>query len=234
MAYDKAVDSVKLEAALMATADSIRGKTGSSAALNWNDTTGFAADVNSIDISSQSKTVTPSAGGQTVVPDNGYKYLDKVTVEGDSNLAAENIAEGVSIFGVEGTLAAGTRFVEGSFSGKYLTTYTCSELPFKPSRLIFFSPENYNSNRGSSNYVLALLLSLDTGSPMPDRSCIMHKNLGGSDDSRYYCKPTYVDYSPYLTITMTDNGFTIAKNSSTSAYVYLTYITTTVYWIAFE
>lgn len=51
----------------------------------------------------QSKTVMPSDTTQIVTPDSGYDGLYQVIVDGDSNLVAENIAEGVSIFGVVGT-----------------------------------------------------------------------------------------------------------------------------------
>lgn len=51
----------------------------------------------------QEKTVTPSSVAQEIVADNGYNGLSKVAVNGDANLVATNIVEGVSIFGVTGT-----------------------------------------------------------------------------------------------------------------------------------
>lgn len=59
------------------------------------------------------KTVTPGTTNQTAVASGRYT-TGAVTVKGDANLKAENIAEGVSIFGVTGTHSGGG---SGGYSG---------------------------------------------------------------------------------------------------------------------
>lgn len=56
----------------------------------------------------QDKVVTPATDEQVIRADSEYDGLKKVTVTGDPNLVSENIAEGVSIFGVEGTHTGGS------------------------------------------------------------------------------------------------------------------------------
>ncbi|MBE6575692.1 MAG: hypothetical protein E7654_05380 [Ruminococcaceae bacterium] len=53
------------------------------------------------------KTVTPTTSNQTAVASGRYT-TGAVTVKGDANLKAENIAKGVSIFGVTGTHQGGS------------------------------------------------------------------------------------------------------------------------------
>lgn len=53
------------------------------------------------------KTITPNTSSQTAVAKNVYT-TGAITVAGDANLKAENIAEGVSIFGITGTHSGGS------------------------------------------------------------------------------------------------------------------------------
>lgn len=55
----------------------------------------------------QAKTVTPTASQQVVTPDSGKAALSSVTINGDSNLKAQNIKKDVVVFGVTGTLESG-------------------------------------------------------------------------------------------------------------------------------
>lgn len=50
------------------------------------------------------KNIVPKKETQIILPDEGYDALAKVIVQGDENLLAENIKEGINIFGVTGTL----------------------------------------------------------------------------------------------------------------------------------
>lgn len=75
------------------------------------------------------KTVTPTTTNQTAVASGRYTTGD-VVVSGDANLVPENIAEGVSIFGVTGTHSGGaqacTLTVKFTASRSSLTIYYIS------------------------------------------------------------------------------------------------------------
>lgn len=52
----------------------------------------------------QIKNVVPGTTNQKVLPDDVYLALSEVNVEGDADLLPDNIKQGITIFGVEGTL----------------------------------------------------------------------------------------------------------------------------------
>lgn len=101
---------------LVAVANAIRNKTGETTGITLSDMPTAIGDIVT-EPTLQSKTVSPTASSQTVKPDSGYDGLSQVTVAGDSNLVADNIKSGVSIFGVNGSY-------EGSGSDDAVETCT--------------------------------------------------------------------------------------------------------------
>lgn len=67
---------------------------------------GYHSDTTVEILTEKEKEVTPTKEGVTVSPKTGY-VLSTVKVKGDNNLIPENIAEGVSIFGIDGTHKGG-------------------------------------------------------------------------------------------------------------------------------
>ena len=104
----------------------------------------------------QEKTVTPSANSQTVQPDFGYDGLSEVTVSGETNFTAGNIKEGISIFGVLGTLATAA---SDNNAEAYEIDATNPTVSFKTSGTIKVYGYGYTTSSsswcGSSTTVLA-------------------------------------------------------------------------------
>lgn len=80
------------------------------------------------------KTVTPGTAQQTAVPAGVYT-TGAVTVQGDANLVPENIAEGVSIFGVTGIF-------KGASTGIATGTIASDGSIVSPVQVAYFDGEN--------------------------------------------------------------------------------------------
>ena len=136
MAYDKIVDSAKLDGAMAATADAIRGKTGKTADIPWNESTGFASEIASITTETepnlQAKTATPSTSAQTIKPDSGYDGLSQVTVNAMPTATQATPTISVSSAGLitaaatqaAGYVAAGTKSATKQLSTQAAKTVT--------------------------------------------------------------------------------------------------------------
>lgn len=76
----------------------------------------YPAKVNAIKGVLQTKNITPTAEGGTVMPDTGYDGFSEVTLPAEANLTPANISKGVSIFGVTGTADTATFDIEQFFA----------------------------------------------------------------------------------------------------------------------
>lgn len=90
-------------ASLTAVADAIRAKTGGTEKITLDQ---MPEAITGIRTSGtyQEKSVIPTGKEIVVAADSGYDALSKVTVAGDDNLKPWNLPEGITIYGVTGTM----------------------------------------------------------------------------------------------------------------------------------
>ena len=92
MAYDKVIDSAKLDGAMSATADAIRGKTGGTAQIAWNESTGFASAVDAIE-ATEAENLTDVLDEQEALIATLQDALRKKTAGSESGETNANAAE---------------------------------------------------------------------------------------------------------------------------------------------
>lgn len=84
--------------------------------------------VNAISPTKSAQTYTPTTSNQTI--SSGRWLTGAQTILGDANLVAENIAEGVTIFGVTGTHSGGLPGLTGSFTTQSSTGVQTISIPY--------------------------------------------------------------------------------------------------------
>lgn len=142
--------------------------TGKTAYVNGNKVTGTIA-------SKGAQTYTPGTSDQTIA--NGQYLLGDQTIKGDANLVAENIKQGVSIFGVAGTASGGQSAIGGkpysSSTAEPPTSYTCG---FRPTKIAFWTI--YGSGGFGATYNNGTLINTYNGSAVPRITAITPTSNG--------------------------------------------------------
>lgn len=144
--------TAKLQAILDDANTAITAKSGTAAA----NLSGIAAAIDALtsgEAKLQAKTVTPTGQTFVVSPSSGYDGLSSVTVAGDTNLAAENIAEGVTIYGVTGTFGGGNAIPE-----PYATYITEAEEVYTGEYANVIYAEGYGTVTGVTYHTVMFLL----------------------------------------------------------------------------
>ena len=155
--------------------------TGKTAYVNGNKVTGTIA-------SKGAQTYTPGTSDQTIA--NGQYLIGNQTIKGDSNLVAENIKQGVNIFGVTGTASGGRSATGGDeYHSDYRTIPTSYPCGFKPTKVLF---TGYAGNGATS-------VLYDNG--------VFKNDYAGTAAN-----------AAITAITPTDDGFTITKKDSSTIY----------------
>lgn len=98
-------------------------------------------------------TYTPSTSAQTIISAGTY-CSGAQTIKGDSNLLAENILSGKSIFGVNGTALKFARGLSYSTSGYNMLSLTVSD--WEDGDVVHFACAFKNATAGSTDSVFAI------------------------------------------------------------------------------
>lgn len=183
-------------------------------------------------------TYTPTTSNQTIAA--GTYCSGTQTIKGDSNLKAENIKSGVSIFGVAGSYegnsggGGGTdvKIATGSITNATVEFYRNTELfsvsglGFKPKTLVVHSSMNTSSTLNDTYvYRFSSCYMNDAGE---FRCAYLTRGSSTNAGSVYLYNTTS---SSVFTLTVNDDGFTVESGPGDSSR-YKFYIPKNIYYIA--
>ena len=153
-------------------------------------------------VPTEAKTATPSTSEQSITPSSG-KFLSEVTVTGDANLIADNIKEGVSIFGVAGAFAGGSEIKTGTFTPTNAALssnpITVSGLGGMPKIVFIWKSQNNGSSTSASGHRLASVTNINGITYATTSYYLSSKAILGSDETNY-------------SLTYNSNGFVLSSS----------------------
>lgn len=221
---------------LTAIAEAIRGNNGTTDTIAVAD---MAAQIANISVSETEEIVigesdgaTPlnfSDGSQVVNPSAEGKVISKVVIEQPANLIPENIAEGVTIAGIVGTLAAGgsdikIAYGEGTATGAAQTV--THNLGVKPDIVVVFG----QLKASTSGLYVMLGLSAKAMQLANITKYAAAVTGGGSSSSMTGSSTKPMEENTTMIHSPAENTFVIDKFSSFSTYWFTKGVK--IYWLA--
>lgn len=174
-------------------------------------------------------TWTPKTSNQTIA--SGTYLTGTQTIKGDSNLKADNIKSGVSIFGVTGTLESGggSQIATGTFSlygsvDKSSTIKSITGLGFQPTSVIIFRKSDYTNTDSLERYTYKSStnqISVIYNTPEFVGCHYFYQSTKTTQAYQYFDHRTKIAY-----ITLDTDGFSLCTDGSSttnSLYIYGTY-----------
>ena len=172
-----------------------------------------------------------SGGNQEVTPSDG-KTMSKVTINKPSTLLAENIAEGIDIAGIIGTLTS-PKIAMGSFqpSASNNKAYPLTHgLGVVPDIFILWRTTTVNTSYNYLHHSIGFSSKLKTALSLPLVQMTTYSKVGSSTDYQHiYATSTFTtDYSTVAYGMGKADEETITLGCSS----YPLYYSTTYYWVA--
>ena len=170
------------------------------------------------------QTITPGTSDKTIA--SGRYLTGTQTIKGDSNLVAENIKQGVSIFGVSGSFEgnAAPQVFTGSLAGRGTTFNEEINCGFQPDIVIIVPPDSYSEWDASYRNDMCVCL----GDANVGETYSLRSPCGAVDGS---LSSTYI-FGCYLT--KTENGFSLGSFLELSLTGEFVYSTETVIYAAIK
>ena len=163
-------------------------------------------------------TYTPTKLDQTIAA--GTYCSGAQTIKGDSNLSAGNIAKGVSIFGVTGTLISGAKYVTGTVTTNNANPYEedkiirLYDIGINPRKVIFYVPDMAPST-SRQYFVIAIIADTDTN------ECIAIRRDKGNNYISSYIGAAYCEADGKITNIFCSETLDEEKHCYASSYNYI-------------
>lgn len=160
--------------------------------------------------------VTPSVANQEFVPSGSYTALKEVMAYGDANLLPKNIADGVEIFGVQGSMYQSISSTASAFGLGIEFSFSFSgTLDINKIRGVFIYKSTYDSDY---NILLSVGAQLQHTTPPKAFNCVGTSNYSSYQvtfsQAEYTQSLVAVPYNPFYYFGISNNKLMVEVPTS--------------------